>query len=184
MTVHDYAAIASEIKSSRAQCGDIRVIAIDGPAGSGKTTLAAGLACELDDCPVVHMDDLYNGWTQDLIVELGQRINQQILQPLGQGLSASYQQFDWYKNGFTSHIEVPVHDFLILEGVGSANNVIADLISYRIWIEANEGVVDERIVERDGEAMRPHLAAWHTKEAHYFSEQETKRRADMLLSGD
>jgi uridine kinase len=184
MTVHDYAAIASEVKRSRAQCGDVRVIAIDGPAGSGKTTLAAGLARELKNCPVVHMDDLYNGWTQDLMVELGQRINQQVLQPISQGLTSNYQQFDWYKNSFTSQIEVPVHEFLILEGVGSASIVIADLITYLIWIEAKPDVVDERIVRRDGEAIRPHLLAWHAKEAHYFAEQETKRRADMLLSGD
>ena len=39
-----------------------QVIAVDGPSGAGKTTLAARLSDALHGAPVVHMDDLYPGW--------------------------------------------------------------------------------------------------------------------------
>jgi len=43
---------------SRTQ-GTTTLIAIDGPGGSGKTTLAAVVAGLLDGAPVVHGDDFY-----------------------------------------------------------------------------------------------------------------------------
>ena len=42
--------------------GDGRLVCVDGPAGSGKTTLAAGIAARTG-APVLHMDDLYPGWS-------------------------------------------------------------------------------------------------------------------------
>ncbi|MGO1280054.1 MAG: AAA family ATPase, partial [Cellulosimicrobium funkei] len=38
-----------------------RLVVVDGPAGSGKTTLAAQLEAALP-AQVLHMDDLYEGW--------------------------------------------------------------------------------------------------------------------------
>ena len=57
------------------------IIAIDGVAGSGKTTLATKLSEELSNAPVVHMDDLYNGWSNPFSDELVQRVTKQILNP-------------------------------------------------------------------------------------------------------
>ncbi|MEY4337799.1 MAG: hypothetical protein RL680_694, partial [Actinomycetota bacterium] len=45
------------------------LIAIDGRAGAGKTTLAAKFFEELSvdkSVQVIHMDDLYNGWNNAL----------------------------------------------------------------------------------------------------------------------
>ena len=41
--------------------GDSRLICIDGPAGSGKTTLASEIRAALG-CPVVHVDHMLDGW--------------------------------------------------------------------------------------------------------------------------
>ena len=45
----------------RPRLGGVRVIAIDGPAGSGKTTLGDALAER--GAAVLHLDDLYDGWS-------------------------------------------------------------------------------------------------------------------------
>jgi uridine kinase len=58
------AALADICKSS-----DQPIIAIDGPAGAGKTTLAATLSLALAQdftITVMHMDDLYAGWDDAL----------------------------------------------------------------------------------------------------------------------
>lgn len=184
MAVHDFAAIAHEIRKSHAQCGNVRVISIDGPAGSGKTTLAARLSIELGNCPIVHMDDVYDGWFQDFESELGQRLQKEILEPLSAGETAGYNRYDWYESAFTDVVDIPAHDYLILEGVGSSNSVIAELISYSIWIEANPELLIDRIIDRDGEEMRPHLDGFKVREAQYFENQNIKARANLQLSGD
>lgn len=184
MAVHDYAILAQEISAVPARCGGIRIIGIDGPAGSGKTTLAAGLSQALNDCPVVHMDDVYNGWLQDFEVELGQRLSREILLPLQSGYQARYEKYDWYEAAFTHTVAIPSHSFLILEGVGSCNSVVAEFLSYRLWIEADAEVLIDRIIARDGEAMRPHLAQFKIREAQYFLNQRVKERANLQLSGD
>ena len=36
-----------------------QIIAIDGPAGSGKTTLAKKLQLDISEVEIIHLDDLY-----------------------------------------------------------------------------------------------------------------------------
>ena len=48
-----------------AKSTDQPIIAIDGPAGAGKTTLATHLSAALSlkyKCTIIHMDQIYNGW--------------------------------------------------------------------------------------------------------------------------
>lgn len=58
-----------------------RVFAIDGVAGSGKTTLASQLQLDLPGSQVVHMDDLYSGWKDPLSQDLTRRVCDEILNP-------------------------------------------------------------------------------------------------------
>ncbi|MEY3649405.1 MAG: hypothetical protein RL370_108, partial [Actinomycetota bacterium] len=53
------------------------LIAIDGRAGAGKTTLAASIYEELSEdktVAVIHMDDLYDGWENALSERLTQTL--------------------------------------------------------------------------------------------------------------
>ena len=55
-------ALADRVLADPPRCGTIRLVCIDGPAGSGKTTLAAALAAAVRrrgrSVEVVHLDDL------------------------------------------------------------------------------------------------------------------------------
>ena len=63
--------------------GGTRLVCVDGPAGSGKTTFAGRLAAALGaDAVVVHMDDLYAGWTLTGAVA---RLRAGVLRPLADG---------------------------------------------------------------------------------------------------
>ena len=76
------------------------VFAIDGVAGSGKTTLASKLQSDIPGSQVVHMDDLYSGWNDPLSEGLTKRVIDEILNPFLKGNEVIYRKFDWHQNVF------------------------------------------------------------------------------------
>ncbi len=176
--------LAEQIALALPQCGSTKVITIDGPAGSGKTTLSAELAEELGDCQIVHMDDLYEGWQQDLVNVLPERINSWILFPISNGLPGQYLKFNWYEGKYDEIVAVPVTKHLILEVVGSGNTKMHSLTSFSIWVEANSANLLERLIERDGSDMLPQLTLWQKHESEYFDLVPVRTSADVLIKGD
>jgi len=63
MTFFELSKVKSAIENSDALCGETKIVTIDGPAGSGKTTLAHELSISMSDAngpmSVVHLDELY-----------------------------------------------------------------------------------------------------------------------------
>lgn len=176
--------LAEQIALTLPQCGSTRVVTIDGPAGSGKTTLGSALAEELGDCQLVHMDDLYEGWQQDLVNVLPERINSWILVPLSNGLPGQYLKYNWYSGKYDEIVAVPVTRYLILEGVGSGNTKLNSQTSFNIWVEANSANLLDRLVQRDGKEMLPRLTLWQRHEAEYFDLVPVRTSADVLIKGD
>ncbi len=80
--------LATLVADAEPRCGSTRLVCIDGPAGSGKTTLAEALSEVLDGAPVVHMDDLYEGWGQALGDPLAARVEAWLLVAWGLGSQA------------------------------------------------------------------------------------------------
>ncbi|MDP1706768.1 MAG: hypothetical protein Q8L36_03020, partial [bacterium] len=61
----DLVKVVQEVLLTPPRCGNTHVLAIDGRAGSGKTTLANDLSLALSaKSPVslIHMDEIYGGW--------------------------------------------------------------------------------------------------------------------------
>ena len=176
--------LVSSIVSGPARNGDVRVITIDGSAGSGKTTLAQELSTALNTCQVIHMDDLYSGWNQDLQHELALRIIRDILMPIANGEIGRYERFDWYANAFAETHDVPVSDYLILEGVGSSHPDIRARATMSLWVEASSELLVERIVARDGEQVREEIGRWQKREADYFTKYNVKENSDLVIRGE
>ena len=156
-----------------------RLICVDGPAGSGKTTLAAAVS-ERTGAPVVHMDDLYPGW--DGLPEVRGRLSA-LLRPLAEGRAGSYRRYDWLEGRFAETVTVAPSELLVLEGVGSGSRVVADLATVIVWIEAPYELRMRRGIERDGEAFEPHWLSWAEAERLHFAGEGTRERADLLVDG-
>ncbi len=165
------------------KCGQVRVVTIDGPAGSGKTTLAAKLASELGQASVIHLDELYEGWDKSLDPVLFERIYAWILKPLESGLPPRHLRYDWGKMAFASWSEVPCTPVVILEGVGSGHTSLRPYISKAIWIEADEDLLLERVLERDGESVRAEMLIWQAREKAYFDLHLVKDSAHLHCRG-
>jgi uridine kinase len=163
------------------------LVAVDGPAGSGKSTLATGLAERLAtptgpravrSVAVVHMDDLYDGWT-GLDTALEGRVLDQLLKPLAAGRPARWQRYDWHAGRFGDWHTVEPPDVLVLEGCGSGAARYAPYTSLLVWLEVPPRTRIARGIERDGEQVRNHWMRWMRLEAGYFAANRTAARADV-----
>ena len=76
--------IITSIKKGRVIGNVGRIVAIDGPAGAGKTTLANRLKENIQDSSIeiIHMDDLYDGWQNSLTPALGKVLDISICSPV------------------------------------------------------------------------------------------------------
>jgi cytidylate kinase len=148
-----------------------RFICVDGPAGSGKTTLAESVGA-----PVVHLDDLYAGWTG---LQQGLDQAQALVDSLDAGEPAGYRRFDWHRGEYAEWVPVPAADLIVIEGCG-AGSLKADALL--VWVEASPEECLRRGLARDGEAMRDHWVRWQVTEAELFARDHTRERAEISLS--
>ncbi|WP_406032431.1 AAA family ATPase [Nocardioides sp. NBC_00163] len=164
--------------SRPATLGPGRLICVDGPAGSGKTTLATALA-EMTQAPVVHMDDLYAGW--DGLAE-GIAQLETILLPLVEGAAGSYRRYDWHAREFAETVLVPPSPLLVIEGVGSGAAAYDGFRTALAWVDAPEEERRRRGIDRDGETFAPHWDAWAAAEIEHFARDLTAARADIIVT--
>ena len=158
------------------------MIAIDGPAGSGKTTLASELADALDETLVLNTDQLYPGW--DGLAEGAQRLVDDVLLPLSAGLAATVRPWDWNSGSEAAPRKLPACETLIVDGAGCGSRAAAELVSMIIWLDADPVLRKQRALERDGEMFAPHWGSWAQQETELFEREQTRERADLVILTD
>ena len=165
-----------------------RLVCVDGPAGSGKTTFAAELSDSAGSAgctvAVVHLDDLYEGWSgleAEYADRLESRVLRQILVPLAAGEPARWQRYDWSAGQFDGWFDLHPPDLLVLEGCGSGARPYAAYITVLVWLEADRDTRIARGLERDGPDVLPYWMAWLETEAAYFARHDTRQRADLIV---
>ena len=170
------------MRASEPALGAVRLVCIDGPAGSGKTTLADLLGLELG-AQVLHVDDLLEGW--DGLEAMWPRFQAGVLDPLAAGRPGRYRRYDWVAGQLAEWHDVPVADAVVLEGCGSARRAVDAVAVLRVWVEAPGDVRLARGLARDGEALRGQWIAWMRLEAAHFAVEATRARADVVVdAGD
>jgi uridine kinase len=172
--------------------GDVRLVCVDGPSGSGKTTLAAALATALaptfGEVPVVHADELYEGWAvvagaADRVAAfdaLSSRVDTWLLDRWRHGYAGAHPRWDWYADRWGEPVDVPLSPVVILEGVGLGSRPLRAQASLTVWIEAVDADVRlARVLARDGEGLRAHMTAWVLDEAAWHRHDGTRDGADV-----
>lgn len=173
--------LAERVRATRPRLGGTRLVCIDGPAGSGKTTLAAGLAAALPGTTTIHMDDVYAGWTLAGAVA---RLSAGILRPLSEGRPGAYHRYDWYAGRFTPDpTPVPVPEVLVVEGCGSASRAVDPWAALRVWVDADASLRLVRGPARDGAHLAGEWRRWQRTEAAHFAADRTRARADVVVDG-
>lgn len=164
--------------------GAARLVCIDGPAGSGKTTLGHAVvdaAGDLGSVALVGVDDLLDGWGG--LSAAGCTVERDVLAPLGDGRPGRYRRYDWHAGRFAEEVPVPLVDLLVVEGVGSWRSSYASWVTTLVWVEAPRDLRLARGIARDGEVLRPQWEAWLPDEEALFRQEGTREQADLVVDG-
>jgi uridine kinase len=170
--------LATLLPTLAPSCGGVRLVAVDGHAGSGKTTLADRLAARLGGAPVVHTDDLATheepfGWTG--------RLANQVLRPLSEGRTARHEVYDWQARRFAGQRSVPVAPVVLLEGVGSGRLDVRPRLALLLWLEVDAPTARRRGLRRDGPELAHFWTGWTRQEDAHFAADPTRPFADLLV---
>ena len=182
--VSELSEIVTEVDNSLLKCGGAKLITIDGPAGSGKTTLAKSLSKLFNDCPVIHMDEIYEGWQSALTTKTSQDLVDWIINPLLDQSNIIFNKYDWTLNQRVGQIVIENPKVLIIEGVGSSVIKVSKYACLKLWIEVSPEIGINRVLDRDGPDIQAQMENWQTQERNYFIENKTKENSDIWIDGD
>lgn len=169
--------LLAAIRTAPPRCGPVRVVAIDGGAGAGKTSLAAELALAVPDATVLHVDDLLDGWAGQFGYR--DRLHAEVLRPLAAGQEGSYRRYDWLAGRFAERVAVPVSRYLIVEGV-SVLWGCAPFWSVGVFLDVPRAERERRWAARDG-APQPEWQTWLDAEDQFFADHPVP--AEALVFG-
>ena len=165
------------------------VIAIDGHAASGKTTLAAQLS-SLYDCNVFHMDDYFLPFDRRTEVRLSQpggnvdyeRFRVEVLDSILAGGDVTYSAFDCSTGAFLPPVTKERKPLTVIEGSYAHHPHFGNAYDLRIALVISEDVQHQRILARNGERMLAmFVERWIPMEHRYFEAFSIFENADLIL---
>nr|WP_203730397.1 hypothetical protein [Streptomyces sp. SID12501] len=159
-------------------CGPVRLIAVDGHAGSGKSTFAGRLAAALDGAPVLHLDDIA---THDEPFAWTQRLLGQVIEPLRRGEGASYAPYDWTSRRFGPPRTLPASPVVLVEGVGAGRSALRPFLARLLWMELPDEEAWARGRSRDGAEQSEFWAGWVGAERRHFAADPSRPYAELLV---
>ncbi len=159
------------------------VVVIDGPAGAGKSRLAADIVSDLPGVTtVIGMDDLYDGWEGPADPGFATYLRDSLAPQILAGGPITHREYDWEHGRFGPDVTVAPGDRLVLEGVGSAHPALAGIADLRVWVWADPAVCAERVLVRDGELTEPHWPHWLAVQQLYYAQFPTEPLCDITVS--
>ncbi|MBB5935520.1 uridine kinase family protein [Streptomyces zagrosensis] len=170
--------LAERLRALPPSCGPVRLVAVDGHAGSGKTTFADRLAAALGGAPVLHLDDVAThaelfGWTG--------RLHEQVLRPLARGADAHYETYDWHARRFTDQRTLPPAPVVLIEGVGAGRRAVRPFLASLLWMELAAQDSWRRGQRRDGPEMSGFWKGWLAAEGEHFAADPSRPYAHALV---
>ncbi len=160
------------------------LIAIDGPAGAGKTTLAAQFFEEFSTTKtiaLIHMDDLYAGWESALDHRLTSRLTA-IVEAFAAHSRFSIPIFNWATMRFDFSQTIDPSDILIIEGVGAGQQVVRDAGAIVYWLDIEAEVGLARVLQRDGYEIESQMRQWQIDQDAHFLRDQTRANAKHILT--
>jgi hypothetical protein len=171
-------ALARRLTALPPSCGPVRLVAVDGHAGSGKSTCAGRLALLLGGAPVLHLDDLashgaFFDWTD--------RLSEQVLTPLSHGSPARFEVYDWERRTFARTGVLPPAEVVLVEGVGAGRRELRPRLAALLWMDLGAAPSRARGEARDGPGLAGFWREWTQAEQAHFARDPSRPFADFLV---
>ncbi|MEU9148655.1 hypothetical protein [Streptomyces sp. NPDC048349] len=170
--------LARELAAVPPSLGPVRLVGIDGHAGSGKSTFAARLADALGGAPVLHLDDVA---THEELFGWQERLRTQVLEPLASGRPARWAPYDWVERRFGPERVLEPAPVLLLEGVGAGRRALRPHLARLLWMETPREQSWGRGRNRDGRELSDFWDGWERAELAHFSDDPSRPFADTLV---
>ena len=167
-------------------------MAIDGGAGSGKTTIA-NLLQQLYGCTVLHMDDFFlrpEQRTPSRRAEVGgnvdrERFLEEVLRPLSQGRPVEYRRFDCTRQEVEPPVTIIPRPLVVIEGAYSMHPDLASFYDLSLFLEVSPTCQRARILKRNPSPWAERFFnEWIPLEQAYFSGMDVKARCTLSLMDD
>lgn len=170
------------------------LVAVDGLAGSGKSTMASALCEGSDDqrVTVVTADEFYQPETRDWASWTArqgyerffdhQRLEEELLQALHQGLTARFSTYDWTHRRPGQDRTVEPEGIVVVEGVYLLKPRLRDHWDASIWVETPKDVRERRLRAR-GEGDTEWIKQWMRAEDLYVRIDAPAHAATWIVPG-
>lgn len=165
------------------------IIAIDGRAASGKSTMAQLLARILD-APVVQMDDFFVPpalRSEERFKVPGsnvhyERFEKEVLPYIKSRKAFRYRIFDCSMMDYHGEKEIPVSEWRIVEGSYSQHPRFGKYADIAVYSDVEPAEQMERIKIRNGERMAEMFRTrWIPMEEAYFNAYDIRVKADLVV---
>lgn len=179
--------IFAQIAARPAKVGQIKFIGIDGHGGSGKTTLAASLAKQLN-AEIIHTDD-FASW--DVPFEWHNKLIENVFKPIELGAKTlNYPCSKWWADHkpepITNQAVTPI---MIVEGVGALRRELRAYLSFGIYVDTPDDICLARGIERDKNNgtnladLTKMWLDWIDAENEYLRRDKPQDFADLVVNG-
>ena len=169
------------------------VMALDGQAAAGKTTLAAAVASRVPGAFVVHMDDFFlppekrtpEYAARTLANADIERFSEEVLLPLAAGGPVSYRPYRFHPTPcFLSAVHLPGdRRLVVVEGAYCLHPALFSHYDLRALMTVSPETQRQRILLRNGEAMLARfLSEWIPKENQHIGTRRLAQRCDAVIA--
>ena len=166
-----------------------RVISIDGPCASGKTTIGKLLSSFLE-CPCIHMDDYflqaYQRTAQRLEEPGGnidyERFHQEINEAWNQKQPIHMRSYDCSSQRLRKEVILEESPILIIEGSYAHHPYLDDMQAFKIFMDIKPSIQKERLQKRSPDKFLDFIEKWIPMEEKYFHAFSIKEKSDYVFS--
>ncbi|MFG3499088.1 uridine kinase [Streptomyces sp. NPDC047928] len=174
----DLERLAARLRTLPPSCGRVRLVAVDGHAGSGKSTFAARLADALGGAPVLHLDDIA---THDELFDWTGRLRAEVLEPLSHDRTARFHPYDWISRRFGPARPLPPAPVVLIEGVGAGRRALRPWLTWLMWMDKGREESWSRGRDRDGTGQSAFWDGWAVAETRHFAQDPSRPFAHALV---
>lgn len=165
---------------------EVYIIAIDGMAASGKTTLGVYLQKELE-ANLIHMDDFFlpkELRNQNRLATFGgnihyERFYQEIISSLNKTIQ--YRPFDCHSMQYRIEKILPFKKIVIIEGVYALHPYFKNYYDYAIFLKISNQTQYARLKVRNPDKIEQFMTQWIPLENQYFEAYQIESKCNEII---